>query len=586
MGAPIKDTTVPHRVAAMGPWRRRPTHRTTVNASYHYGPGLWRIWSWFRNRGNAFWIVGPLVWLFWPALMGGHIAALRDGGHYYIPLWSWMRDTAAATGEWPRWNPWENTGVPLAGDPTAALWYPGLWLFRLPLSFDVAYNAFLALHLALAAIGASRAATCVLAADRIADEFDDLNAERTAVRLQPSRHARIASRLAAISYALGGAVLFNYANPIYLIGAAWLPWGLASLVQWLFVSDNTEATIDSTRSLALLGGRSHQTIPHRWLTWQLLSARPPTWLPPAGLVVAMAMMVTGGDPQGAVHLVLIGIAASWFRRGDEMGVVRRFAHTVGGLAIASVLAALIAAPLVLPTLSTLATSERTGVHGIADGFEMNRYEFSIGPWRWLELAWPNVGGRMFPEHRRWFSAIPAEGRVWTPSLYAGGVPLLLALAAMFSWGTRSGRDPMPIAASGRKRFQLLRFTTSDRHGPFQFGSTTRWLRFILVTAWLAACGHYGLGWVWMELRNAWGISNIGPEMNGHLGGLHWLLTSVIPGYSLFRYPAKWTGVGSLALAWLAARGWVVFASRRRLGIARLLLVAGLLATLGAAIGEL
>ncbi|MFM7074222.1 MAG: hypothetical protein ACKO38_20735, partial [Planctomycetota bacterium] len=33
-------------------------------------------------------------------------------------------------------------------------------------------------------------------------------------------------------------------------------------------------------------------------------------------------------------------------------------------------------------------------------------------------------------------------------------------------------------------------------------------------------------------------------------------------------------------------GWVVFASRRRLGIARLLLVAGLLATLGAAIGEL
>jgi hypothetical protein len=518
--------------------------------------------------------------------VGGHIAAFRDGGHYYIPLWNWMRDTAAATGEWPRWNPWENTGVPLAGDPTAALWYPGLWLFRLPLSFHMAYNAFLALHLALAAFGAGRAAACVLAADRIADEFEALGATRIAKRLRLGLHERIASRLAAISYALGGAVLFNYSNPIYLIGAAWLPWGLASLVQWLFVSDNANATTDSTRSPGPVDGRSHKKMPRSWLAWRPLSARPPTWLPPAGLVIAMAMMVTGGDPQGAVHLVLIGIAAAWFRRGDGQGVVRRFAQTIGGLAIASVLAAIIAAPLVLPTLATLATSERTAVTGNADVFESNRYEFSIGPWRWLELAWPNVGGRMFPEHRRWFSAIPAEGRVWTPSLYAGSIPLLLALTAMFSWQARSRHDPMPIAASGRKGFWLLSSITIGQHGAFRVGSTTRWLRFILVTAWLAACGNYGLGWVWMELRGAWGLSNIGYAMSGHLGGLYWLFTSVIPGYSLFRYPAKWTVVGSLAIALLAARGWVVFASRPRLGIARLLVVAGLLTALGAAIGEL
>ena len=38
-----------------------------------------------------------------------------------------------------------------------------------------------------------------------------------------------AAALAAISYACGGNVLFLYSNVVYLVGAAWLPWGAAVL---------------------------------------------------------------------------------------------------------------------------------------------------------------------------------------------------------------------------------------------------------------------------------------------------------------------------------------------------------------------
>lgn len=553
MGAPRKDTTRPHRVAALWLWRRRPTHRTAAGRRFQHRERFWRVLRGLRKGGGVVWVVGPLLWLFAPAITDGQIAAFRDGAHYYIPLWSWMRDEAALQGVWPRWNPWENGGVPLAGDPTAALWYPGLWLFRLPLPFAVAYNAFLAVHLALAAIGASRAAAAMLAADQ--------RGPRTTSRPGPL----MATRIAGAAYALSGSVLFNYSNPIYLVGAAWLPWGVAALVRWFFPVEH-----DGPRAVGTPDGESAgQAAP-------LTTARgdsPPgpldrrhyQWLPPASFVVPLAMMVTGGDPQGAVHLLLMGLVAAWPRRGATSDSlrrrVRRFVKSLGGLAIAGTLAALLAAPLVLPALAALKTSERTAVTVPNDRFAANRYEFSVGPWRWLELGWPNIGGRMFPTHHRWFSALPAEGRVWTPSLYAGAIPLLLAIMALTDrTAGRLGGHSQTVAG---------------------------WLRFVLLAAWLAACGHYGLGWLLRELRGALGAQMVSHELGGQVGGLYWLLTSLLPGYAWFRYPAKWTVVGTLALALLAARGWTVFA---RYGSQtkgkRLLAVAAIIAVLGAALVEL
>ncbi|MBN2023141.1 MAG: hypothetical protein JW809_10145, partial [Pirellulales bacterium] len=150
------------------------------------------------------------------------------------------------------------------------------------------------------------------------------------------------------------------------------------------------------------------------------------------------------------------------------------------------------------------------------------YHFSVGPWRWAEYVWPNFSGRQFPIHRRWIAAVPAEGRVWTPSLYMGVVPLLLALSAL---RPRRGR---PAVA---------------------------WMSWTAVLAVLAALGWYGLGWLAAECRAACGITADGGTLGYPVGGLYWLMTVLLPGYVYFRYPAKLLVVAALALGVLAARGW-------------------------------
>ena len=99
------------------------------------------------------------------------------------------------------------------------------------------------------------------------------------------------------------------------------------------------------------------------------------------------------------------------------------------------------------------------------------YHFSVGPWRLAEYFWPNVSGRQFPLHRRWLDVVPAEGRIWVPTLYMGLVPLVLAVASM----------------------RLRR-----RHGRLA------WLTWIVVLAVVGSFGWYGLGWLASEIRHAGG----------------------------------------------------------------------------------
>ncbi len=150
------------------------------------------------------------------------------------------------------------------------------------------------------------------------------------------------------------------------------------------------------------------------------------------------------------------------------------------------------------------------------------YEFSVGPWRLAELAWPNVSGQMFPSHRRWVSGIPAEGRVWTPSLYFGLVPLLLGLGA---WRLRGGRAPV------------------------------RWLSWASLLATLASFGGYGLGWLLYSFRcGVLGAAADDVWIGWPVGGLYWVLVVLLPGYAYFRYPAKLLVIAALGISQLAAFG--------------------------------
>jgi hypothetical protein len=156
------------------------------------------------------------------------------------------------------------------------------------------------------------------------------------------------------------------------------------------------------------------------------------------------------------------------------------------------------------------------------GHQRRLYDFSVGPWRVIELVWPNVSGRQFPTHRRWLDALPAEGRVWTPSLYMGLLPLVLAI---LSFSIRRGA-PLDV----------------------------RWMSWAALLSAAASLGVYGLVWAAREVA-AWFGGTVAGSVGDEVGGLYWLMTVLLPGYIYFRYPAKLLVVTTLAISILAARGW-------------------------------
>src|SRR5262245_52453810 len=61
---------------------------------------------------------------FRPVLFQDKQFAFRDAGFFYYPLYQRVQQEWEA-GRWPLWEPEENGGVPLLGNPTAVVLYPG-----------------------------------------------------------------------------------------------------------------------------------------------------------------------------------------------------------------------------------------------------------------------------------------------------------------------------------------------------------------------------------------------------------------------------------------------------------------------------
>ncbi len=126
-----------------------------------------------------------------------------------------------------------------------------------------------------------------------------------------------------------------------------------------------------------------------------------------------------------------------------------------------------------------------------------------------------------------------EDRVWTPTLYLGLMPLLIAL---ITW----------------------RLRTPDRR--------IGWLSWIACGSLIASFGWYGPGWLIGTLQTAWTGEPTGGALGEPTGGLYWLMVTTLPGYAYFRYPAKLLVITSLAVALLAAIGFerLLTSDRRRL----------------------
>ncbi len=403
--------------------------------------------------------------------------AFRDAFHFYYPQAVWL-DQCALQGEYfPQWQCNEALGVDVAGETTSALYYPLRIVWFLPvLSVAQRYAAFVFVHLLITALGTQYACS----------------------RLHLRKEA---GWLAGASFALSCPVLFQHNNLVFLSSAAWLGFAIAELFCWLFRSD-----ADSPKPrMLVLGG-------------------------------AITLMVLAGDPHTAVNVCILAVflaaakaisirSASWFGRSMVWlaGVV---VLAVGLSAVQSIQSLhwanqshrwssrsetvedrsidkeqTLAPKKYVPSQLVKIMNEPTQKSASAI------YQFSLSPWHLSTVFWPTLGGKYSPENSRTFSLIPAEGRMWIPSLFFGFVPVLLLLGGFKKY-------PNP-------KYSLLLLA--------------------VIFALLASFGNYSVGWLLRSVFDAFGASSLSSRLPpDHHSSLYGLLAEWLPGYSVFRYPAKWS----------------------------------------------
>ena len=447
-----------------------------------------------RHRQTLLWMLIPtlaIAFLFVPLMMQDEIPVFRDAGHFYYPTLHFEQQQWQQ-GQVPLWNPQDELGRPFAADASAGVFYPGKLIFMFPFAFSTCLVLYTALHLLLAAYTTFRVARYLKA-------------------------TALASSIAAISFALGGTVLSQHANIIFLVSAAWLPLALRYGLQLIRNENRSRAGI-------------------------LLS-------------ICLALMLLGGDPQAVVHLIII-LLVCWCilprcpQHTSTPSTASRMPlkSLLPTLSCVAVFTAALTAIQLLPTLEWSQRSERnmrsssqTVFQWAADNLKNNDFEneivapkttddnhnqrvykFSLPPWQLAELALPNVSGKLYPQRNQWTFLFPDSQSMWFPTIYQGIIPLLLTISV---FTLRRHKDT--IAAM---------------------------LSWVLIFTLFAALGTFGLGWIWNQVVPT---TNIAPTNFS----LYWLLTNTIPEYIDFRYPAKWFVLTSLMLALLASRGWDQFAQR-------------------------
>jgi hypothetical protein len=495
------------------------------------------------------------------ALLGGGQFSYRDAGHYYYPLHQRVQAEWDA-GRWPLWEPEENAGMPLLGNPTAAVLYPGKVVFAL-MPYAWAARIYVVAHTALAFL-------------------------TMLVLLRSWQTSWVGSALAALAYSFGAPILFQYSNVIYLVGAAWLPLGLHAVDRWVRLGRRW-AIVELALVLAMqtLGGdpecayllglaaagyaavmawtrarpadhperRSDETvwpIARRWRIVLLTLLGVILWCA-ATLVVAVRLprMRPRGFPPGPLPgmawvtvgvLTAWGFVALWLLAGrGRTGWRCHLGKSARGLAGAAALASLLAAAQLLPVLEFSQQTIRTTATGSHD-----IYTYSIEPFRLAELAWPNVLGVHFGNNTYWRDAFEIPGvrpELWSQSLYLGGLTLVLACGEL---ALRRG-PPWRVWLTVIVLVSLLASLGRYASPVWAARSLFQALQWPALSGWARSLGR-------LDPANAAPIRLDGFLRDGD-GGVYWWLATVLPGFRLFRFPAKLFTFTALGLAALAGLGW-------------------------------
>jgi hypothetical protein len=484
-------------------------------------------------------VLAVIVFCYKPVILGGEQFAYRDAGCYYYPLHLQVQREWKA-GRWPLWDPSQNGGMPLLGNPTAAVLYPGKLVFAL-LPYALAARLYVIAHTLLAFIG-------MLALGRT------------------WRLSWTASMIAGLSYAFGAPVLFQYCNVIYLVGAAWMPFGLRGTERFLR-QGRLGGLLELALALAmqLLGGdpqaayltglcgggyavglavaSSPLAFPWRgrmplllalcaFSIWVLVTLCMANMSAEVAVQRSKTSLIGSRVSSAAIASlawVLVILTALWAgRRRPETAVLARGLAGLGG---ACVLALALAAAQLLPSLEFTSECVR-----LMSGVPIENDRFSLEPYRAVELIWPSFFGTTFPENSCWLQVIPPASlhEIWVPSLYMGCLPLALALSASGFRGGKPWRGWLTAIALLGLVSSLGKFS-----GPLWWA---RWLP--SWTAWLGPHDPMGEG----SLRTD------GYAADG-AGSLYQVLATLLPGFGSFRYPCKLLSLTSLAIAGLAGEGW-------------------------------
>lgn len=504
-------------------------------------------------------LVAIVLVVFAPVLFRGEQFAYRDAGQYYYPLHGRTVEQWRS-GRVPLWDAGENGGMTLIGNPTAAVLYPGKLVFA-AFSFAWASRLYLIGHVVLAFA--------------------------TTFRMMRSAGAgAAASAIAGLSYAFGGAVVFQTCNAIYLVGAAWLPLGLMSADRWLRLGHRRAlAGLAFALAMQCLGGdieaayllglfsaaygvwlglgatgrlrwRVAGLVATAWVVAVLgLAAWLPSWRETA---VSTSVASWGGRVAKGATLALIGWGISRASRQARGAVARNW----GGLIAAAVVGGAIAGAQLVPVAELASQSFR-----MADDNRMDVYGFSVEPYRLAECLFPGFFGIEYPEDRLWLLAVPPllSHALWTASLYGGGLALILAIAALFGGeDARRLRGPLMVMTAAAL---LLSFG--------RFGSPLWWARYLPGVA--KTLGPHGPSGSFF-FRSEDGF------VRDSFGSPYWLLATLAPGFEGFRFPAKLLPFAALGGAALSGLGWDRVASgaareARRIALgAAVLGIAGLLVT--------